>query len=213
MAGLGEDKPLCSCHCESHPSVSDPSLCSSSIPCGRTSLLQPTRPSALDPALRTSSVLLWLLPLAPDPSHCLGSVLPPGSILPWIRPPPSVQPQPSAVSLPTPPSPGGQGLSPSLPPSHPTVPAPASHAHSELGQFSCTSGSSTSRPDSPRPWGVGCRRGVPCWKGVLVHSHRPIDAEHPGGAPSLPSPSPFSPHRSPGGAAKAQGKRGQARRE
>lgn len=190
-----------------HPFAAAPSPAAEPASCSRPGPLRWIRPFAPAPSFFGSFPWHQIHPTALNPPcrldpSCRGSV-----------PLPRSSPSPALCLFPHHPPRGGQGLSPSLPPPHPTVPAPASHAHSELGQFSCTSGSSTSRPDPPRPWGVGCWRGVPCWKGVLVHSHRPIDAEHAGGAPSLPAPSPFSPHRSPGGAAKAQGKRGQARRE
>lgn len=88
------------CHSESHPSASEPSLCSSSIPCSRTSRPHPIRPSVLDLSPRSSCiVLLWLLRFAPDPPCCRASTPLPGIHLPPSDPAPDQLPHSPHTTL------------------------------------------------------------------------------------------------------------------
>lgn len=212
------------CHSESHPSASEPSLCSSSIPCSRTSRPHPIHPSVLDLSPRSSCIiLLWLLRFAPDPPCCRASTLLPGIHLPPSDPAPDQLPHSSHTTLlrvwdelwgPA------RGSAPFCPtsPSHGTPflplicgPTWAVLVPVYLGQLHMMTGFLQSHGEQAAGGGGPIQEEgpssvpSPCW------------GQASQGSPFLPSLPARSHSRHvpahPGGAAKAQGKRGQAGRE
>lgn len=183
------------------------SLCIRLVPLQQLHPLQQNQPPASDPSLCAGSVSSQQLHRsALAPSLCTRSTL-----LPWIHLPTS-DPAPNSLTLPTPPS-SGCGIGSADPlgdlppsPSHGTL--FLSHPWADLG----SSGLPFSKATENR-----LQEGGPIREEGPSSVPSPCWGQASRGSPFLPPLPPRSHSRNvpahPGGAAKAQGKRGQAGRE